>query len=77
LKLKLTGIAGEWINTNRRKLMRDWLPIYGEHILLLESLPVVHHDPFDRILVGQAIHDGITLITPDEHIQRYSGETLW
>jgi len=57
--------------------MLDWLPIYGEHILLLESLPPLHHDPFDRILVGQAMHEGIAVITPDEHIQRYPVDTLW
>ena len=76
-KLKLMGLASDWIDTHRRSLMLDWLPIYGEHILLLESMPLLHHDPFDRILVGQAMHEGVTLITPDEHIQQYSVETLW
>jgi PIN domain nuclease of toxin-antitoxin system len=76
-KLKLHGIAGNWIDTNRRSLLIDWLPIYGEHILQLESLPPLHLDPFDRILIAQASHEGVAMITPDEHIQRYPVKTLW
>jgi PIN domain nuclease of toxin-antitoxin system len=76
-KLKLYGVASNWIDTNRRSLMLDWLPIYGEHMLQLESLPPVHYDPFDRILIAQAIHEGVTLITPDEHIQGYPVEAFW
>ena len=76
-KLKLHGVAADWIDTNRRRLLLDWLQIYGEHILQLESLPWVHHDPFDRILIAQAVHEGVALITPDEHIQRYAVEALW
>jgi PIN domain nuclease of toxin-antitoxin system len=76
-KLKLHGIAGNWIDANRRSLMVDWLPIYGDHILQLESLPPVHHDPFDRILIAQAMHEGVAVITPDERIQEYSVEALW
>jgi PIN domain nuclease of toxin-antitoxin system len=47
------------------------LPIGSEHVVALESLPPLHKDPFDRILVAQALVEGITLITADERLVRY------
>lgn len=41
------------------------------------KLPVIHHDPFDRLLICQAIEHGLTLVTPDRQIQRYPIRTLW
>lgn len=43
----------------------------------LANLPAVHKDPFDRILVCQAIENGLTILTSDQHIQRYPVKTLW
>ena len=37
----------------------------------------VHRDPFDRILVAQAIVENMTIITKDENIQKYSIKTNW
>jgi PIN domain nuclease of toxin-antitoxin system len=47
------------------------LPIASEHVLAVESLPSIHRDPFDRILVAQAIVEGMTLITVDSTVARY------
>jgi PIN domain nuclease of toxin-antitoxin system len=49
------------------------LPILGDHATTLESLPLIHKDPFDRILIAQAITEGITLLTVDAEIARYPG----
>jgi len=43
----------------------------------LESLPSVHGDPFDRMLVAQARVEGIPIVTKDPHIALYSVQTLW
>lgn len=43
----------------------------------LASLPTLHRDPFDRMLVSQALEDGIPLVTKDETIMRYSLQTIW
>jgi len=43
----------------------------------LESLPSVHSDPFDRMLVAQAQVEGIPIVTKDPHIARYSVQTVW
>lgn len=49
------------------------LPIGSEHAIAVEGLPPIHKDPFDRILVAQALVEGITLLTSDSRIARYSG----
>jgi PIN domain nuclease of toxin-antitoxin system len=49
------------------------LPITGEHTVAVGDLPVLHKDPFDRILVAQANAEGITLITSDPQVAAYPG----
>ena len=49
------------------------LAITGEHALQADSLPPIHKDPFDRILVAQAMAEGITLLTSDDIVARYPG----
>jgi PIN domain nuclease of toxin-antitoxin system len=45
--------------------------------LQLPKLPALHRDPFDRMLVCQAIAHGMTLVTPDPLVRRYPVRTLW
>ena len=49
------------------------LPITGEHAATLERLPLIHKDPFDRMLVAQAEYEGVTLLTRDRRISEYPG----
>ena len=49
------------------------LPITSEHTVAIDSLPLIHKDPFDRILIAQAIVEGITLLTTDSLVAMYSG----
>jgi PIN domain nuclease of toxin-antitoxin system len=42
-----------------------------------ERLPRIHRDPFDRMLVAQALHNELTLVTKDAEICRYPVPTLW
>src|ERR1700757_3805949 len=49
------------------------LPIISDHVVTLESLPSLHQDPFDRILVAQATEEGITLLTTDSLVAQYPG----
>lgn len=41
------------------------------------ALPAIHADPFDRMLIAQALHHDLTLVTCDEAIRRYPVPTLW
>jgi PIN domain nuclease of toxin-antitoxin system len=49
------------------------LPISGRHAIAVEALPLIHKDPFDRILVAQAGMEGVTLLTVDRIVARYPG----
>lgn len=49
------------------------LPITSEHAVAIDGLPPIHKDPFDRILVAQAIVEGITLLTVDDVVAHYPG----
>jgi PIN domain nuclease of toxin-antitoxin system len=49
------------------------LPIAAQHAVALSDLPQIHADPFDRILVAQAIVEPMSLITSDERLARYPG----
>lgn len=48
------------------------LPISGAHAVAVAGLPMIHTDPFDRILVAQALVEGITLMTADPLVARYT-----
>ncbi len=49
------------------------LAVTSAHAVFLESLPLIHKDPFDRILIAQATVEGITLLTADNVVARYPG----
>jgi PIN domain nuclease of toxin-antitoxin system len=49
------------------------LPILSDHVVALDSLPPIHKDPFDRLLVAQATVEGITLLTADSVVGQYPG----
>lgn len=53
------------------------LPLTEACITHLSKLPSVHRDPFDRILICQAMEHGMTLLTPDPAITRYPVKTRW
>jgi len=60
----------------RRQFMANGyqeLPILGHHVVFVDSLPRIHKDPFDRILIAQAMVEGITLLTADPVIAKYPG----
>jgi len=49
------------------------LPITSEHAVAVDGLPPIHKDPFDRMLVAQAMVEGIELLTMDKLVGRYPG----
>jgi PIN domain nuclease of toxin-antitoxin system len=49
------------------------LPILSDHVVAIESLPPIHKDPFDRLLVAQALVEGVTLLTADSTVAQYPG----
>lgn len=49
------------------------LPITGAHAVAVAALPPLHRDPFDRMLVAQAMAEGVTLLTADPEVAAYPG----
>ena len=54
-----------------------WLPIEKEHSQGIIDLPVIHRDPFDRLLIAQARAENMTMLTADSQIQQYDVSTIW
>ena len=53
------------------------LPIKTDHLTALESLPLLHRDPFDRLLIATAISEQMTLISADKNIAQYDVPLIW
>jgi PIN domain nuclease of toxin-antitoxin system len=53
------------------------LAIDEESALHVARLPAIHRDPFDRMIVAQAIVHGLTILTPDPLVTQYPGRTTW
>jgi PIN domain nuclease of toxin-antitoxin system len=49
------------------------LPVTSQHAVSIDGLPPLHKDPFDRMLVAQALCEGVTLVTGDAQLARYPG----
>jgi len=49
------------------------LPITSQHAVSIDLLPPLHKDPFDRLLLAQALTEGLTLVTGDAQLARYPG----
>jgi PIN domain nuclease of toxin-antitoxin system len=49
------------------------LPITSQHAVTIDALPLIHKDPFDRLLLAQAMSEGIILLTADARLAQYPG----
>jgi len=55
----------------------DLLPIAPARILTVEQLPFWHRDPFDRLLIAQALSEGFTLVSNEAVFDQYGAKRLW
>lgn len=53
------------------------LPVHVAHAVAVIALPDIHRDPFDRMLVAQALTEGLTIVTGDAWIARYQAPVAW
>lgn len=74
------GLGREDFQVNARVFRRalldqDYieLPLTGNHAASIDTLPPIHKDPFDCLLVAQAMAEGISLLTSDVQLARYAG----
>lgn len=76
-RLPLPEPAEVFVPRMRKQLSVRSLALNEASTLQLGKLPVLHRDPFDRMLVCQAIEHGLTIATPDELVRRYPVRCLW
>lgn len=76
-KLNTLGSSVAYIRDEMNAYGMELLPIRYEHILQLEALPLHHADPFDRLLVAQAITETLPILTADQKFRLYPVKVLW
>lgn len=76
-KLDLSKPLEQIVREQREKNGFRLLTIDLPHVLALSTLPDHHRDPFDRLLIAQAMIEHLTLITNDAQIARYPVQTVW
>ena len=55
----------------------DLLTVTYTHLNILEALPLIHRDPFDRLLIAQALSEGIPVVTADRRFAAYGVQVVW
>ena len=76
-RLRLSGTLDSFLEDRRTLMDLELLPVDHRHALRLATLPPIHGDPFDRLLVAQSQVEGIPLVTGDRRIREYSVEVIW
>jgi PIN domain nuclease of toxin-antitoxin system len=76
-KLPLPEAVDSYIASRMRLLGAQYLNITFPHTCRVAILPLVHRDPFDRLLVAQAQIEQMTLVTADEILTKYDVDLLW
>jgi len=75
-KLPLPAPADEFIEASRDEHRIEDLPLDRQAMSQLLSLPMHHRDPFDRMLICQALKDDLTIVTTDEWFKGYAAKLL-
>jgi PIN domain nuclease of toxin-antitoxin system len=76
-KLNAVGSSVGYIREEMKAYGMELLPVRYEHILQMEQLPLYHSDPFDRLLIAQAIAEFMPILTHDSEFPRYPVKLIW
>ena len=76
-RLKLPQPPGRLVPRHIKASGFQPLPIRVEHALRVHDLPDHHHDPFDRLLIAQAVEDRLAIVTADGQFRRYPVRVIW
>ena len=76
-KLKNHGAFGTLIQTQITGNAVQLLPISANHLDTVQSLPYHHRDPFDRLIIAQALEEDLTLLSRDSDLAKYGAKLLW
>jgi len=76
-KLTLPKPPDEHFTEHAARFGCELLPVHQRHVAALQELPPIHADPFDRMLVAQALVEDLDLVTGDATLQSYPIRTIW
>ena len=76
-RLEISGDLQRFVAEQLSRNAIQTLPIHLSHVLHTSALPSHHGDPFDRILVSQALLEKMPLMSADPQITRYPVEVVW
>jgi PIN domain nuclease of toxin-antitoxin system len=76
-KLSLKAPLHDIIELGKERLFIGLLPIEIGHVIHTAQLPPHHRDPFDRLLIAQAVLEDLPIVTSDHKIARYQVRVLW
>ena len=66
-----------WLEAGLKSIEAEVLPIRATHVYHVGRLPMIHKDPFDRVLLAQAASEGWVLVSNDETVREYPVATVW
>jgi PIN domain nuclease of toxin-antitoxin system len=70
------GDPRQWWQEALEQLAATALPLRPDHVAAVHGLPPIHKDPFDRVLIAQAVAEKLTLVTSDGEVARYAAKGL-
>ena len=76
-KLELDIPLRELIVDATAQALVEWLPIRPSHMLRVGSLKLHHRDPFDRMIVAQALVEGVPVVSVDPALDAYGVDRIW
>lgn len=76
-RLELPEETESYVSERMRRNRWTALPFADRHALRAAALPMIHADPFDRMLIAQAQLESLPILTIDPDIVRYDVETIW
>ena len=76
-KYALPSPPRDWCEEQAAIWKLNPLQIERTHMFRVTELPIHHKDPFDRLLVAQALEERLSIVTPDEQVKRYPVSVLW
>ncbi len=76
-KLPLPEAPSKYLPRHIAALQAKMLSIEPSHVLRLESLPLHHRDPFDRLLIAQSLAEKMPLLSADSLLEPYGADIRW
>ena len=76
-RLKIPGGYGGYFPHNMRRTRFTYLPTTDDHLTVVAGLPRHHGDPFDRLIVAQALAENVAVVSADAALDAYGVSRLW